>query len=110
MTHRSQAALCHMLGFCGFLLPFGNILAPFIWWMARRDESPYVNEVGKDVINFQLTMTLYYMVSMLLCLLVIGFVFIMIFFIIHIFCMVKATVRTLNEDAYYYPFTIRFLR
>jgi uncharacterized protein len=110
MTHRNQAALCHVLGFCGFVLPFGHILAPFIWWLVRRDESPYVDVVGKEVINFQLSMTLYYSVSFLLCLLLIGFVFLLLLMLVHIFCMIKATIRALNEDAYYYPMTIRFLR
>jgi uncharacterized Tic20 family protein len=41
------------------MIPFGNIVGPLLVWLIKRDESAYVNEHGKEAVNFQLTSLIY---------------------------------------------------
>ncbi|MEI6345581.1 MAG: DUF4870 domain-containing protein, partial [Verrucomicrobiota bacterium] len=69
-----------------------------------------IDSTGKEVINFQISYSIYTGVSILLCFVLVGFVLLPIILIIWLVCMVLASVRTSNGESYRYPFTIRFLR
>lgn len=54
--------LCHLSVFSMFVIPFGNIISPLVIWMMRKDEEPAVDLHGKATVNFQLTISLAYVV------------------------------------------------
>jgi uncharacterized protein len=51
---------CHLLALSTFIIPLGNVLGPFLLWILKRDEIPEVDIHGRQAINFQLSMTLYF--------------------------------------------------
>lgn len=55
---KTVAALIHLSAFTLFFFPFGNYLFPLILWVAKKDD-PFVNEHGKQVLNFQISLFLY---------------------------------------------------
>ena len=55
---RTVAALIHLSTFSQFFFPFGNFIFPLILWMAKK-EDPFVNEHGKQALNFQISLYLY---------------------------------------------------
>ena len=84
---RTWAMLCHFSAFFIFLpFPFSNILAPLIIWLIKKEEMPLLNDQGKEVVNFQLTMTICIIISALFCIILIGIPF-LIGFIIYNFIM-----------------------
>jgi len=87
-----------------------HILAPLAIWLIKRADSPEVDSTGKEVLNFQISYSLYTGVSILLCFLLVGFVLLPIVLIVWLICMVLAAVKTSNGEHYRYPFTIRFLK
>ncbi|MGA0094664.1 MAG: DUF4870 domain-containing protein [Chthoniobacterales bacterium] len=109
-TDNSLAVAMQLLGFAGFVFPFGNILAPLILWLVKRSASPYLDRVGKDVLNFQISYSIYGVVSGLLCLAFIGFLLLPVLFVAWVVLMVVAAVKTSNGEDYKYPFTIRLLQ
>jgi uncharacterized protein len=56
---RSWAAGSHLAALSGHVIPFGNVLGPLIVWLIRREHSPYVDQHGKDAINFQISTLVY---------------------------------------------------
>ena len=46
------AMFCHLSALVGFVIPFGNIIAPLIIWTLKKDEYPHVNDtvMGRLVI------------------------------------------------------------
>lgn len=44
------AALAGLIG-----IPFGSIIGPLVIYMIKKDEFEFVNEQGKEVLNFQIT-------------------------------------------------------
>jgi uncharacterized protein len=109
---RSWCIGLHLSGFSGILLGWSlmHILAPLAIWLIKRADSPEVDSTGKEVLNFQISYSLYTGVSILLCFLLVGFVLLPIVLIVWLICMVLAAVKTSNGEHYRYPFTIRFLK
>ncbi len=104
------AMFCHLSSFAIFLIPsFGNIIGPLIIWVIKKDEFPLVNDQGKESINFQITMTIYFFVSILLSIVVIGIpIMIAILFFVPIVTIIAA-IRASEGISYRYPLTIRFI-
>lgn len=34
-------------------IPAGNLIAPLVFWLIKKNESRYIDAVGKEVVNFQ---------------------------------------------------------
>lgn len=64
MNEKQWTFICHLSGFCGYIIPFGNLIVPLIIWSAKKDEMPLVDIHGKEAINFQISITIYALVSM----------------------------------------------
>ncbi len=108
---QSGAIALQLSGFAGFLLPsLGQILAPLVIWLIKRPESAYLDRVGKDVLNFQISYTIYVVVAGILCWFCIGFLVLPVILVVWIVLMVVAAVKTSNGEEYKYPFTIRLLQ
>jgi uncharacterized Tic20 family protein len=94
-----------------FLLPsLGQILAPLILWLIKRPDSPYLDRVGKEVLNFQISYTIYALIAGALCFVIIGCFLLPVLFIGWVVLIVMAAVKTSNGEDYQYPFTIRLLQ
>jgi len=55
---RTLAMACHASALVGCLVPFGNLVAPLIVWLASRKNSSFVDEHGKAAVNFQISVML----------------------------------------------------
>ncbi|MCF6297310.1 MAG: DUF4870 domain-containing protein [Flavobacteriaceae bacterium] len=55
----STAFLLHLSAFFGYVFPFGGVIAPMVIWELKKDESDFINQTGKEVINFNLSFLLY---------------------------------------------------
>ncbi len=58
-SKNSTAALINLSTLTQYFIPFGNFIFPIVIWSTTRDKSEYVNEQGKQTINFQLSLFLY---------------------------------------------------
>ena len=63
---RTRTTLFHSSAYTGCVFPFGHILAPLIIWLSKREDYPLVTDQGKEILNFQISMTLYVIVSAVL--------------------------------------------
>jgi uncharacterized Tic20 family protein len=102
--------LCHLSALVGYFVPFGNIIAPLIIWLIKRDNDPFVNDQGKEAVNFQISITIYTAIASILILILIGIPAIIALAIMNIVFIIIATVKSSNGEAYRYPMTIRFLK
>ena len=54
------ATFCHVGALSLYLgIPFGHIVVPLVIWLIKKNEFPYVDEQGKESLNFQISMTIY---------------------------------------------------
>jgi len=107
---RTWAMLCHFSAFAGLIFPFGNFLAPLIIWLIKKEELPFVEDQGKEVLNFQISMTIYLLISGILCIILIG---IPIVIGLVIFCFIITIIAAISANdgkAYQYPMNLRLIK
>ncbi|MHC4178209.1 MAG: DUF4870 domain-containing protein [Planctomycetota bacterium] len=115
---RTWGMLCHLTALAGFIgIPFGNIIGPLVVWLIKKDEMPFVDDQGKEALNFQISLIIYLLVgaaiSGILVIVVIGIVLLFVVLLgVPIFGLVMtiiAALRANQGEAYRYPMCIRFL-
>jgi uncharacterized Tic20 family protein len=106
---RMWAMFCHLSGLAGFIFPFGNIIAPLVIWLIKKEEYELVNDQGKEAINFQISMTIYIIASIILIFIVIGIPLLIILGIFSLIVVIIASIKANEGEKYRYPLTIRFL-
>ena len=107
---RTWAMLCHFSAFAGLIFPFGNFLAPLIIWLIKKEELAFVEDQGKEVLNFQISMTIYLLISGMLCIILIG---IPIIIGLVIFCFIITIIAAISANdgkSYRYPINLRLIK
>lgn len=117
---RTWGILCHVASIGGFLVPFGNILGPLIIWLIKKEEDPYIDAQGKESLNFQISITIYWTILFLLfiiaALILRNFSVLLVwlallgFVVTVVILVILGSVQASKGNIYRYPFTIRFLR
>jgi len=108
---RMWAMFCHLAGLALFLqIPLANIIAPLIVWQIKKEDSPFIDEQGKEAVNFQISMTLYVFISFILLVACIGFVLLPLVIILDVVFLLIAAVKANDGFHYRYPLSIRFIK
>lgn len=58
-NEKNTATIVHLSTLSQYIIPFGNYIFPTIIWSAKKDDSEFINQTGKNVLNFQLSIFLY---------------------------------------------------
>lgn len=107
---RTWAMLCHLAGLAGYVIPLGNIFGPLIIWMIKKDQSWFVDDQGKEALNFQISLTIYIIIAIISILILVGIVLIPVVAVGGLILMIIAAVRANEGVAYRYPFTLRLIK
>jgi hypothetical protein len=107
---RTYAMFCHLGALSGFVVPFGNIIVPLILWLTKRESSPFVDMHGKEAINFQISLLIYFLISAVLILLLVGIFLLAGLCIFNLVIVIIAGVRAKSGESFRYPLTIRFIK
>jgi uncharacterized Tic20 family protein len=107
---KTWAMACHLSALSAVVgLPFGHVLGPLVCWLLRKDRYAFVDDQGKEALNFQLSMTIYGFVATLLSLALIGIPLLIALVIVDLVLVIIAAIRSSEGEAYRYPLTIRFI-
>jgi uncharacterized Tic20 family protein len=108
---RTWNILAHASALLGVFLHFpGHLLGPLIVWLAKRDDSPEIDAHGKESLNFQISMLIYNLVAAVFCLVLIGFFFLAILWVLNAIFVIIASIQASEGKFYRYPMTIRFIQ
>ena len=108
---RTWGALCHASALLGVYLPVpGHLLPPLIVWLLKRDASPEIDAQGKEAVNFQISMLIYNAIAAVFCLILVGFVFLAILWVLNAVLSIIAAIKATDGQLYRYPITIRFIQ
>lgn len=104
--------LFHAIPFLGLIIPLGNILFPLFLWIHKANDNKIYNNHGKAVVNFHCSITLYFIISLLLFFPFPGINFFLTAAVV-VFGILTSLVNvfsSLNKGAFNYPFSIPFLK
>lgn len=91
----------------------GGILSSLfivVFLAIQSDISPKVRAEAYNIINFNISFLLWFILSGILCLLIIGFFMLIFFFIAWCILMIIGAIKHFAGDTYDYPITIKFLK
>jgi uncharacterized protein len=108
---RTWAMFAHLSAFAMFVFPFaGNIIAPLIIWLARRDTSAFVEMEAKEALNFNISVALGWLVCAPLFFVLIGLPLAAALSLYWVIAAVIAGVKASEGVGYRYPFTLRLVK
>lgn len=146
---RIWAMFCHLSALLAWMLLFLlvflgiplylplNILLPLIIWRFNKAKSPWIDFQGKESLNFQISLTFYILIVIIISLLlmlticgialttnstgkevkslfdtllIVWFMLTSSMIILQLFLVNFAALKAYNGEHYRYPWTIRFLR
>ena len=108
---RQWAMLCHYAAFFWVLAPLiGNVIGPLVVWQLKKDLHPFVDEQGKEALNFQITYSVAMMVCGLLAWVLIGFPLMLLVGVAALVLTIIAGVKANAREAYRYPLCWRLVK
>lgn len=113
---RDFAMFTHLSPLAGYVIPFGNIIGPLVMWSMKRDQSPFLERVGREALNFQITVAM----ALVACI-VLGFVTLLVGFIVLIpvmiligiadlVLMILAAIEASHGREYRFPVCLRLVQ
>ena len=109
-TEKNWAMFTHLGAFAGCLFPFGFIIAPLVIWLIKKDSSAFIDDQGKEAVNFQITMLIGYAIATVLVFAVIGVLLWPLLLLFHFIMTIIAAIKTSEGEKYRYPFAIRLIK
>jgi uncharacterized Tic20 family protein len=107
---RNWGMLCHLVALLAMPLGFGHILGPLIVWLLKREMHPFIDDQGKESLNFQISMSIYTLVAALTLCIVIGIVLLPAMLVLNVIFVIIASIKASSGEAYRYPLTIRLVK
>ena len=107
---RQGAMLCHLAAFLGFVFPFGSVVGPLILWQMKKEVDPFIDDQGKEALNFQITVAIAWMACIVLAFAVIGFFLMIALAIATVVLTIIGSIKANKGIAYRYPLTWRVVK
>ena len=102
---RTLAALMHIGGL------MTSIVVPLIIWLLKKDESSFLDDQGREALNFQITIFIASMICMVLICVTGGLAFPLVLILMLldvVFCVIGA-IKAGGGDMFRYPMNMRIL-
>jgi uncharacterized Tic20 family protein len=107
---KQWAMFAHLSALAGCIIPFGSIIGPLVIWQIKKNEMPFVDDQGKEALNFQITAAIAALVSVALIIVLIGFLLIWVVAIADLVFIILASIAANNGTAYRYPVALRLIK
>ena len=101
---RTMAMLCHLLAI------FTWFIGPLVIWLMKKDQMPFVNDQGKEALNWQITFSIAMVIAWLSMFICIGVVLAPAVGVVNLVFCILATVKANSGIRYRYPFAIRLIK
>jgi uncharacterized Tic20 family protein len=91
-------------------IPFANIVGPLVVWLLKKSQSSFVDDQGKEAVNFQISMALYAILLLPTVCIGIGLFLLPALGFAHVILMIIAAIKANGGETYRYPMIIRLVK
>ncbi|MFY0629578.1 MAG: DUF4870 domain-containing protein [Flavobacteriaceae bacterium] len=103
--------LTHLSQLLDFVTGIGGLIVPLVIWITKKDEVYDMDQHGKAIINFRITMFIYLLICIpLILLLGLGLLGILAVAISYLIFPIINAIKASNDEEPNYPMSIQFLR
>jgi uncharacterized protein len=107
---RNTAVAAHLSTLAGLAVPFGSVIGPLAVWLTRRDQDPFIDQAGREALNFGISIAIYGAVVLVAALMLVGIPLLIAGMIAWVVLASLAAVKASHGLAYRYPLTLRLVR
>ena len=86
-----------------------SFIPSLIVWILKKDDSAYIGDQAKEALNFQITILICQFIAGILAIILIGFLFMGIIWLLNIVFCIIAAISTSKGETYRYPFALRLI-
>lgn len=109
------SVILHLSALLGFGTPTGgNIIGPLVVWLIKKTDLPAIDPIGKDVLNFQISYTLYLYLSGIIAVvgscLIVTWALPVIVALAWLVLTIIGAVKVSNGERYTFPWVIAFFK
>lgn len=102
--------ITHLSQLLTFITGFGGLIVPLIIWVTQKDQVDKMDEHGKAIINFQISLIILAIICVPLVFLIIGIVGLVIIGILGFVMPIVNAINVSNKGTIYYPLSFQFLK
>ena len=89
---------------------FFPVIAPLVIWLIKKDESSFIDYHGREYFNFLISYTVYFFVSGILTIILIGFVALAVLGVMLFVFTIIATIKAYEGNEYRFPLIFRLIK
>lgn len=102
--------ITHLSQLSSFVIGFGSLIVPLILWASNKNDVHEMDEQGKQILNFQLSMIIYGIISIPLILFFgLGLLLLLAVGILLLVMPIVNAIKVSNGNEPYYPMTFKLL-
>lgn len=105
---RQMLLFAHLSQLLNLFTGFGGFIVPLVIWLTQKDKVKHMDEQGKEILNFQLTMILAALIAIPLMLILVGFIIIAAVALLTLIFPIINAVKANNGEPTHYPLAIKF--
>ncbi len=107
MDNKQYTMLMHLSQFASIVVPLAGLAAPIIMWQIKKDQSD-IDQHGRIITNWIISSFIYAIVSLILCLVIVGIFLLIALGICSIIFTIIGAVKANNGEVWNYPLSIKF--
>lgn len=108
---RQLLMLTHLSQLLNLITLIGGFVVPLLIWITQKEKVHEIDLHGKMILNFQISMFIYSIISIpLILLLGLGFMLLMVIAVIVFIFPILNAIKVGNGETPYYPFTFDFFK
>jgi uncharacterized Tic20 family protein len=101
---RTMAVLMYILAI------FTGFIGPLIIWLLKKNESQFIDDQGKELLNWEITVFIAFIVSAILMVVLIGIFLMPVVAICNLVFIIIGAIKVNQGIRYRFPFAIRLLK
>ncbi len=108
-NEKTFAMALHLSQFASLVVPLLGLILPIVMWASFKDKNEFINQNGRNAINWIISSTIYLIISIVLVFFIIGIPMLILLLVLDIVFIIMAAVKASNGINWQYPMSIRFL-
>lgn len=106
---KTYAIFLHLSILSWFAIGPLSFLVPLVMWLIKKDQSAFLDDHGRESLNFHISITLYALIGGLLAIACVGWPLVLATFVLGVIGAVQGSTAANRGEIYRYPACIRLV-
>lgn len=107
---KQMGMFVHLSQLLNIIIPFAGVIVPIVLWQTQKEKMPALDAHGKMVTNWLISSLIYFAVSAVLTIVLVGILGIIALGIMSLVFPIVGGIKANNGELWEYPLTIKFLK